>query len=61
MDLRKYFDQTKNLLDFYIRTSDYKNAFNLLLKALDQLDECYLKDFINHFKDENKLIEDKDI
>lgn len=50
MDLNKYFDQTKNLIDFYIKISDYEKAFMLLLNSLDQIDEDYMKNFIKHYK-----------
>ena len=66
MDLSKYFDQTKNLLDFYIKKDDYKSAFKLLIKSLSQVDESYFKNLVNLFEEkcentENNLIENKEI
>ena len=55
MDLDKYFDQTKNLIDFYIKNSDYKKAFMLLLNSLDQIDEDYMKNFIKHYKEKQMI------
>ena len=58
MDLDKYFDQTKNLIDFYIKISDYKKAFMLLLNSLDQIDEDYMKNFIKHYKKKQMINND---
>ncbi len=58
MDLNKYFDQTKNLIDFYIRISDYEKAFMLLLNSLDQIDEDYMKNFIKHYKKKQMINND---
>ena len=58
MDLNKYFDQTKNLIDFYIKISDYKKAFMLLLNSLDQIDEDYMKNFIKHYKKKQMINND---
>ena len=55
MDLDKYFDQTKNLIDFYIKISDYQKAFMLLLNSLDQIDEDYMKKFIKHYKEKQMI------
>ena len=59
MDLDKYFDQTKNLIDFYIKISDYQKAFMLLLNSLDQIDEDYMKNFIKHYKEKQMINIDK--
>ena len=55
MNLDKYFDQTKNLIDFYIKNSDYQKAFMLLLNSLDQVDEDYMKNFIKHYKEKQMI------
>lgn len=55
MNLDKYFDQTKNLIDFYIKISDYQKAFMLLLNSLDQIDEDYMKNFIKHYKEKQMI------
>ena len=55
MNLDKYFDQTKNLIDFYIKNSDYQKAFMLLLNSLDQIDEDYMKNFIKHYKEKQMI------
>ena len=34
MDVDTYLDQSKNLLDVYIRNNDYKGAFILLLQII---------------------------
>ena len=66
MDLSKYFDQTKNLLYFYIKIDDYKSAFKLLIKSLSKVNESYFKDLVSFFEEkdentENNLIENKEI
>ena len=47
MDIDKYLDQSKNLLDLYIRRDDYKGAFILLLKIIKNTQIQYFSNMVN--------------
>jgi hypothetical protein len=47
MDIDKYLDQSKNLLDLYIRRDDYKGAFTLLLKIIKNTQIQYLSNMVD--------------
>jgi len=47
MDIDKYLDQSKNLLDLYIRKDDYKGAFILLLKIIKNTQIQYFSNMVD--------------
>jgi len=47
MDIDKYLDQSKNLLDLYIRKDDYKRAFTLLLKIIKNTQIQYFSNMVD--------------
>ena len=47
MDIDKYLDQSKNLLDLYIRRDDYKGAFTLLLKIIKNTQIQYFSNMVD--------------
>tara|TARA_Y100000389_G_scaffold116330_1_gene113469 strand:- start:3019 stop:3237 length:219 start_codon:yes stop_codon:yes gene_type:complete len=47
MDIDKYLDQSKNLLDLYIRKDDYKGAFILLLKIIKNTQIQYFSNIVD--------------
>ena len=47
MDVDTYLDQSKNLLDVYIRNNDYKSAFILLLKILKNTQIQYFSNMVD--------------
>lgn len=47
MDIDTYLDQSKNLLDVYIRNNDYKGAFILLLKIIKNTRIQYFSNMVD--------------
>lgn len=47
MDIDTYLDQSKNLLDVYIRNNDYKGAFILLLKIIKNTQIQYFSNMVD--------------
>ena len=47
MDVDTYLDQSKNLLDVYIRNNDYKGAFILLLQIIKNTQIQYFSNIVD--------------
>ena len=47
MDVDTYLDQSKNLLDVYIRNNDYKGAFILLLQIIKNTQIQYFSNMVD--------------
>lgn len=47
MDIDTYLDQSKNLLDVYIRNNDYKGAFILLLQIIKNTQIQYFSNIVD--------------
>ena len=47
MDVDTYLDQSKNLLDVYIRNNDYKGAFILLLQMIKNTQIQYFSNMVD--------------
>lgn len=55
MDVDTYLDQSKNLLDVYIRNNDYKGAFILLLQIIKNTQIQYFSNMVDFLLDKVSL------
>tara|TARA_X000000950_G_C13524749_1_gene501139 strand:- start:55 stop:291 length:237 start_codon:yes stop_codon:yes gene_type:complete len=55
MDIDTYLDQSKNLLDVYIRNNDYKGAFILLLQIIKNTQIQYFSNMVDFLLDKVSL------